>query len=117
MAAILTAHEERRKQRTLASVVGGCALTTHNDWNRHWEGDHGRSIFMERGSATITEAIRYHRVATEAGDYIDCHAWQFTPASFHEIVSLLPEIGLSPHRSSPSSPARRQRAASSSARF
>ena len=88
VASALQAHEEQRTRHTLASVVEHRALTTHNDAKLHWQGDHGNPhADPDRVRAAMEEW------ASQAG-YLDVHAWQFTPASFREVISVLCALGL-----------------------
>lgn len=96
VAGVINAHVEQRRVHTLGSVIEHRALTTHNDPGRHWRGDHADPI----GGATIAERTRtaLREFDDARGSYIDVHAWQFTPASFREITSLLCELGYSSMR-------------------
>jgi hypothetical protein len=86
LAEVFAAYEERRTRHTLTKVIEHRALTTHNDAVRHWHGDHGRPPIEN-----IRGAIAEHA----SGRYVDVHAWQFTPTSFREIVTVLqPMTGL-----------------------
>lgn len=86
IAEVLEAHNSNRTNHTLGSVIEHRALTCHNDPMRHWKGDHGQYSVREE---KIRSAIAEHRASTSAGEYLDVHAWQFTPESFEEIITLL----------------------------
>lgn len=94
IADIEKAHEETRKVHTLQSVIDHRAHTTHNDTLRHWLGDHEdpshKSSIPERRQAAVKEW------EASNGGYVDVHAWQFTPQSFHAIIEQLSKSGLSP---------------------
>ena len=92
IADILDAFEEERTVHRLGSVVEHAALVTHNDPARHWRGDHGE-VSDDEGRRRAAEAIEAHR--RSAGDYLDVHAWQFTPASFGAMMRTLAGLGLS----------------------
>jgi SAM-dependent methyltransferase len=96
IAQIVEAHMEHRSTHTLRSVIEHRALTTHNDPARHWRGDHAdpdyRTSIAARTQAAAAE------FAAAQGRYIDVHAWQFTPDSFREIMTLLCELGYSSMR-------------------
>ena len=92
IADVLDAFEEERTVHRLGSVVEHVALVTHNDPARHWRGDHGSVSDRER-RRRAAEAIDAFR--RNAGDYIDVHAWQFTPASFRSTMQTLAALGLS----------------------
>ena len=44
--------------------------------------------------AIIQAVTKMHSEAMDRGEYIDRHAWQFTPDSFRTILRLLNELGL-----------------------
>lgn len=76
-----------RKRHSFMSVFEHRALTTHNDSSRHWQGDHADPGF-EDSIAERAQMARKEYLAA-AGDYIDVHAWQFTPSSFRRVMSEL----------------------------
>lgn len=87
IADVIGAHLEKRTVHSLTSVVEHRALTTHNDTMRHWNGDHAkadhRASIVDRASAAIAE------FKAADGNYIDVHAWQFTPDGFEAILRNL----------------------------
>lgn len=91
IAEVMLAHEERRTTHVLRSVIEHYALVTHNDARRHWIGDHGVEPFASR-VPKVQWAIEHYR---NAKDYIDVHAWYFTPDNFWEIMSMLYQSGMS----------------------
>lgn len=71
-------------------------LTAHNDSVRHWAGDHGdppRIAAEDWELMARLESELHELAATE--EYVDTHAWQFSPKSFREIVQMLARLGLS----------------------
>jgi hypothetical protein len=56
----------------------------HNNPVLHWLGFHGK-----RSSNSIAPMLRQFR----RGEYVDCHAWQFTPDSFRALMRDLFERG------------------------
>jgi len=80
-----------RKVHTLKSVIEHRALTTHNDVQRHWLGDHGAPRYVTDPSSVNSALAEYDRAS---GGYIDVHAWQFNPNSFRGIVVMLNSLGL-----------------------
>lgn len=90
LANVIDAHIEGRTVHRLASVIEHRALTTHNDAARHWRGDHvdpgHESSMVARTRMALAE------VDAAKGGYVDVHAWQFTPESFHRIISMLNEL-------------------------
>lgn len=99
IASVVGSHVEKRKFHRIASVIEHRALTTHNDAARHWRDDHADPIYttsiFDRTRLAIEEFNR------SAGEYIDVHAWQFTPESFRKLIgglNALAYIGLIPER-------------------
>lgn len=90
IAEVILAHEERRSTHVLRSVIEHFALVTHNDAKRHWMGDHGLEHFSSR-VPKVVGAIEHYR---NSKDYIDVHAWYFTPDNFWEILSMLNQGGM-----------------------
>ena len=92
VADLLDAFEEERTVHRLGSVVEHVALVTHNDPVRHWRGDHGDVGDEERRRRAVEAIDAYRR---SAGEYLDVHAWQFTPESFRAVMATLAGLGLS----------------------
>lgn len=92
IADVLQANLSKNKQHTLKSVIEHLALTTHNDPARHWAGDHGSNT--ENLQNRIEAAMSAYQ--NPGSNYIDVHAWQFTPESFSAIVQLSQELELQP---------------------
>lgn len=90
IADILQAHCEQRRSHTLKSVLEHRALTVHNDSARHWQGDHGNPA--RQRTARVKAAIEEYEAAD--GDYIDVHAWYFTPPGFQSVITVLGELEL-----------------------
>ncbi len=93
LADVLQAYEEGRTAHTLASVIEHRALTTHNDTGRHWNGDHADPNYFDSRAERTRSAIAEYNQA--AGQYIDVHAWQFTPHEFRELLVSLLGLGKS----------------------
>lgn len=88
VADVITRHVDRLKVHYLKSVIEHRALTTHNDPERHWNGDHGPKY--SNTAARITDAIAEFDRA--AGGYVDVHAHHFTPDIFSGIMEVLYEM-------------------------
>lgn len=87
---IFNAYYERRKVHTVGSVIEHWAMTTHNDPVEHWKRDQNTNDYKWVDSARIKDAIdKYEK---NNGDYIDVHAWQFTPISFFNIIKSLIDL-------------------------
>lgn len=91
VAEVVWADSENRSVHTLRSVIEHEALTTHNFPSRHWEKDHGSN---KPDNSKIQEAI--NKFVKSKGEYIDVHAWYFTPDSFRDILTSTFELGLQP---------------------
>jgi SAM-dependent methyltransferase len=94
IAGVVDAHIEQRRVHRPASVIEHRALTTHNDGERHWLGDHSDPGHRESVAGRTIAAIREFEQAH--GSYIDVHAWQFTPDSFRDLIENLHALELSP---------------------
>lgn len=71
---------------------------THNNNVLHWLGLHGRSAHNDPYAQTKRD--KFLRQA-RAGEYVDVHAWQFTPTSFTNVIQSLfanGDIALKPAR-------------------
>jgi|HubBroStandDraft_5_1064220.scaffolds.fasta_scaffold66722_1 SAM-dependent methyltransferase len=88
LADVLDAYYAERKVHLLKSVIEHRALTTHNDSKRHWKGDHAMEKDVQHVAA---QAVEEWKAAD--GGYVDVHAWQFTPASFRDIIDALAGLG------------------------
>jgi len=87
IAQILHAHHSHRQIHTLQSQIEDVALTTHNDTESHWKGIHGeQSHSLERIRQCVT------RYVDHPDQYVDVHAWCFSPASFRRNMALLREL-------------------------
>jgi len=88
---VLQAAAEKRRRHILASVVHLIAGGTHNEAARHWKSDHADPEYHSAYAQRVVQALDIFRAAD--GDYIDCHAWRFTPDYFAEICSILFDLG------------------------
>lgn len=91
IAGVLEAFHGERVEHRFASVVEHVALVTHNDPVRHWRGDHGEVGAIER-RRRVGEALSLWR--SGEGEYLDVHAWQFTPESFADLLDTLARLEL-----------------------
>lgn len=90
IADVMTAYVTNLGLHQPRTLVAHAIETTHNDPARHWRGDHGMPSYQETECARVDEL----RDRIESADYIDSHAWQFTPEAFFEIISILRRQGL-----------------------
>lgn len=77
-----------RRVHTAASVIAHRLHTTHSDPLKHWLGVHGRP---NPSSLARWQAEREAERA-DAGQYIDVHAWMFSPATFRGIVEATSKL-------------------------
>lgn len=93
LAEIEAAHRERRQVHRRESILATRLQTTHNNPLRHWLGQHGAPA----PDAALERAAHDEVRRAEAGEYIDVHAWTFSPESFRRLVAATsPATGLSP---------------------
>ncbi len=87
IAQIIESHLENRIFHSLRNFIECRALITHNDVVKHWKRDHGNplSSIKER----IENAIIEYKKALASQEYVDLHAWYFTPNSFKYIIEGL----------------------------
>jgi hypothetical protein len=95
IADVLGAHARRATLHDPKDVINTIAMRAHNDAPRHWAGDHGRPAWTEDVNL-LTEAYTF--CVEHPDEYLDTHAWQFTPRTFRKITATLHELGLSPLR-------------------
>ena len=85
---MISAYEEKRKRHTLQTLIEGRCMVTHNDPLQHWLGNHGTyTLTRDALSGLLRDIEACH------GEYIDGHAWKFTPDTFGEIISGLNSLG------------------------
>jgi hypothetical protein len=92
---ILGAHIERRTRHTASDLIEMRFLATHNDHHRHWNGDSGAIANPMQMEAAARLAAMVGELEA-GGDYVDCHAWRFTPRGFADAIHILHACGLSP---------------------
>ena len=83
---VLTAYKEKRKLHTFNTWLIGLQ-PAHNDPARHWHDDHGEQKTLTR--EMYDEATVRYETAKDEGQYVDMHAWRFTPESMREILMTL----------------------------
>ncbi len=92
IAEVIVAFIERRRFHTLRTAIQHETMGAHNDPVRHWRGDHGEQAQL--GAEVIALAMESYDRATSRNEYLDFHAWQFTPRSLRSIIGLLNELGV-----------------------
>ncbi|MGA0531784.1 hypothetical protein [Hansschlegelia sp. KR7-227] len=91
IAQVLGAHLGDRRTHALSSLIEHRALTTHNDAERHWAGDHANPDYLDSIESRTRAALDEYAAAERPE--IDVHAWQFTPASFRSTIAILRTLG------------------------
>jgi len=89
LAEVLTAYYEKRTRHSFQTLLRA-ARTTHNDLMRHWHGDHGKPPSLTRRCCDIMAST--WQKSLNGGDYIDAHAWYFTPDNFRRLISSLIQL-------------------------
>lgn len=90
LAQVLSAFIEERTKHKLESVLEHRCLTTHNNPYLHLFGFHGNldlSSLSDRFKSAVDEF-------EQSEDYLDVHAWYFTPKSFSAIIQGLNVLSL-----------------------
>lgn len=90
VADVLAAHAERRTVHTAQAVLAHHLEITHNTSIFHWLGLHGRA---KPDAAQVVQA-RADAARAAAGEYVDVHAWIFSPARFLQVMQSLRRDGL-----------------------
>lgn len=89
VADVRIAHRERRQVHTPEAVRAHHLATTHNSAFGHWTGRHSQPPRTERDrDVAEREAAR-----AACGDYVDVHAWFFSPERFRSVVDDLYQAG------------------------
>ncbi|NHN87099.1 methyltransferase domain-containing protein [Acetobacter conturbans] len=89
---VLSAYNTQNRTHTDANVIIHRSLTTHNDTERHWKGDHADPGFVEGMADRIRSAVA--EIANSESSYVDVHAWQFTPSGFRLIMDAISSLNL-----------------------
>jgi hypothetical protein len=87
---VLEAATEKRRRHSLSCIINMYGASTHNEALRHWNGDHFDAGYFAEIPSRTQEALKLYENAN--GEYIDCHAWYFTPGTFAHICNVLFEM-------------------------
>lgn len=88
---VLAAFGEKRKEHTLRSIIQMMAFTGHNDPVEYWKNP-VEEFNIEWSK--VSTAIAHYQAGKENREYLDAHAWQFTPDEFAKIIKALYELKL-----------------------
>jgi SAM-dependent methyltransferase len=87
---ILQAHQERRTRHAPSALFDDIAYNLLRDGHGGWaKGCAGKLGFVR----DLAAAQRFFEDMCQSSDYIDTHAWRFTPSSFRLIAGDLHAIG------------------------
>lgn len=82
---IIKAHLENRQIHTPENIIAHLSKTVHNNALLHWFGWHGKPRkWPGRDDFANAESLR-----AKQGEYVDVHAWIFSPISFKFIINEL----------------------------
>lgn len=81
------------KTHSARSVLLHNLFTTHNNAIAHWLGFHGNRPRSYRESDAISAAMAEQQRSLD-GEYVDVHAWYFTPSGFLDVMKGLGAIEL-----------------------
>lgn len=95
IAEIVAAHARGARVHDVLALMEHGAMTTHNDSERHWLGDHGEPLYKSKPQVFREAADVF---SNSKGRYIDVHAWQFVPESFRDTMESLFDLRLSAFR-------------------
>lgn len=87
----IAAYVSQQKFHSFKNVLTSKCQTVHNDPVLHWFGEHG---VMDDSVDKFVKAIDEFELAKQNNEYIDAHAWQFTPESMGKIIKTLRSYGL-----------------------
>lgn len=88
---LLQAHHERRSQHTIGAVFDHFATTVRRDGQPSWPLNAEGALKFAHG---FNGARRMLERARTSPDYIDVHAWRFTPSSFRLLMHDLRALDL-----------------------
>jgi hypothetical protein len=89
---LLAAHRNAATRHTYADLFDHVAYLARLDGRAAWTSEPLGGLSLDH---TLEQAYRHAEQATApAPKYVDCHAWQFTPASFELIVLELAALGV-----------------------
>jgi hypothetical protein len=89
---LLAAHRAAATRHTYADLFDHVAYLARLDGRAAWTAEPLAGLALDH---TLEQAYRHAEQATApAARYVDCHAWQFTPASFELIVLELAALGV-----------------------
>ena len=79
------------KTHSARSVLLHRLFTTHNNSIAHWLGFHGDRPRSHQGAGAMQAAMIEQQRSVD-GEYVDVHAWYFTPEGFLDVMKGLEAI-------------------------
>jgi hypothetical protein len=96
---VIDAWEHNRKRHRLKDILDHRFFIAHNDPQRHWKGDNGVNLGLQPLDHDRVEV--FLNVLKQFGkndEYVDVHAWKFTPRSFNILFQNLFQLKLTRFR-------------------
>lgn len=90
VAELVEAHELKASRHSLRNIIYHRAYTTHNDAYLHWA-ERGLMRNCQPRPDAVKAAVEEWRQAR--GQYIDVHAWYFTPDHFVSLMEAIKNLG------------------------
>lgn len=86
----LAAHRQGRSRHSAAAMFDHLAYSALDNHRLGWGREPVRQL---RLAHRLDEALQQFDLASEAGEYADCHGWQYTPASFELLILEVAGLG------------------------
>jgi Methyltransferase domain len=86
----LSAHRTGRRRHSAAAMFDHVAYSASDGGRAGWSRAPLHELRLEH---TLEQALQHFEVPDSDGEYRDCHAWQYTPASFELLILELGERG------------------------
>lgn len=90
LAAVIDAHEDKRSRHSIGSAVDYYLNVCRLAPNATWAEASNQTLSFIHGMPEVEQSTADLR----AGEFVDLHAWCFTPSSFRLILSDLYDLGL-----------------------
>ena len=88
---VMVAHFDKQSNNSLKNFLDDRLLTSHNMTIDYWRNIAGQQKLELLG---VNAIYAYVNEYLNAREYLDVHAWKFTPRSFHSIVDTLSRLKL-----------------------
>jgi predicted SAM-dependent methyltransferase len=93
---VLEAHLEGRIRHSPRHILEHRLMAAHNEAELHWDNNHGPNPRRVDDAAEQGARLRQYlaELTGPEADYVDAHAWRFTPDAFHHTIAVLGQAGL-----------------------